>query len=221
LSVKRRAILVEFDFDGAAPPAPGANTGKYGFCHTTGGIYTQGQVVYDDGVAITILTLYKMQELITTTAIVGAVSLIVNGFYVAQTGVAPYSWTLKGDGSGTGVGAPKFIRIPFTFASGNVDSTTTIPAGSRILRSMVNMVGGAAFDDVAATVEVLQDPLGAPVTLQATTESDLDSVSLDTYQTQPLVTVGVTAVVRAAVVPAAASVGSGEVIVEYVETFLG
>lgn len=89
---------ITFDFAGASPPLPGTNTNKFGFVHTTGGLYTAGQVVYDDGVSLIILPTEVVQQLTTSTAISGTISLIENGFYVWEGS----SWVLKGDGDSKG-----------------------------------------------------------------------------------------------------------------------
>lgn len=55
--VKAPAVVkIEFAFAGSSAPAAGANTGKYGYCHTSGGSYTQKQIVYDDGTALVLTT---------------------------------------------------------------------------------------------------------------------------------------------------------------------
>lgn len=40
-------LLIEFSFDGSAPPAPGSNTDKAGLCHTSGGSYVAGTKMVD------------------------------------------------------------------------------------------------------------------------------------------------------------------------------
>lgn len=49
LDIKGRCPNITFSFDGASAPAAGTNNGKFGFCHTAGGAYSAGDVVYDDG----------------------------------------------------------------------------------------------------------------------------------------------------------------------------
>ena len=95
LDVKRLCPLIEFAFDGAAAPAAGTNTGKYGFCHTTGGSYVAGTIYYDDGATLTAITHSKGMRLVTAVAAAGTVTLINDAVYVAETGTAPFTWTLK------------------------------------------------------------------------------------------------------------------------------
>ena len=40
---------IEFGFAGGSALVPGDNETLFGFCHTSGGLYTAGDVVYDDG----------------------------------------------------------------------------------------------------------------------------------------------------------------------------
>lgn len=42
-------VKIGFAFAGSSPPSPGANTGEYGYCTSTGGSYTVKQIVYDNG----------------------------------------------------------------------------------------------------------------------------------------------------------------------------
>lgn len=49
LDLRGRIADIEYSFDGASAPSAGSNSGKFGFCHTTGGGYTAGDVVYDPG----------------------------------------------------------------------------------------------------------------------------------------------------------------------------
>lgn len=215
IDVKERAVLVEFSFDGGAPPAAGANTGKYGFCHTSGGSYNAGAVYLDDGAALLAVTINKGHLLLTTTAVTGTVSLIANGAYIAQAAAAPYSWTLKGDGTGTSTGVQKAISVPVSSAAGNFDSTTSIPAGAKILRVLSNVT---TQYDGSATLEVRING-STPLTVQATTENRPSKVGL--YANTPFENVGaLNAGVVRVVLGGTPTVGAAEVVVEYYETFL-
>ena len=94
---------IQFSFTGAAPPAGGANTGLYGFCHTAGGTYLAGDVVFDNGCHLEVLT--KKGLLISPRVdVVGAVSLTANCIYYETAAAAPYTWVAKGGSAGsTGV----------------------------------------------------------------------------------------------------------------------
>lgn len=216
LDVKERILLIEFSFAGGTPPAGGANTGKYGFCHTSGGVYNAGQVYLDNGVSLVAVTVNKMQMLASTSAVTGTVSLIANGVYIAQTASAPYTWTTKGDGSGTNTGVRKAISIPITATAGNFDSTTSIPSGAKIMRVYCNV---STLYDGAATIAVRING-GTPLTVMATSENRPNKVGL--YANTPFAAVGApnAGVVRV-ILGGAPTVGAAEVVVEYNETFLG
>lgn len=215
LDVKERVLLVEFSFDGGSPPAPGVNTGKYGICHTSGGSYNAGAIYLDDGVALTAVTINKSHLLLTTTAVTGTVSLIANGIYIAQAAAAPYSWTLKGDGTPTSTGVQKAVKVTVGSAAGNFDSTTSIPSGAKILRVLTDV---QTLYDGAATIEVRING-ATPLTVQATTENRPNKVGL--YANTPFSDVGAAnaGVVRV-VLGGTPTVGAAEVVVEYYESFL-
>lgn len=215
LDVKERILLIEFSFAGGTPPAGGANTGKYGFCHTSGGSYNAGQVYLDDGVSLVAVTINKMHELASTSLVTGTVSLIANGLYVAQAASAPYSWTLKGDGTGTVTGMPKMVKVTVSSSAGNFDSTTSIPSGARILRVYTNVT---SVYDGAATIAVRING-GTPLTVQATTENRPNKVNL--YATTPWADVaGANAGVVRVVLGGTPTTGAADVVVEYVDSFL-
>ena len=215
LDTKERVFLIEFAFNGGAPPAPGTNTGKYGFCHTSGGGYNAGAIYLDNGVALVAAPIYKMHSLVTTTAITGTVSLIANGVYIAQSGAAPYSWTSKGDGAGTNTGTTKSVKLAITNVAGNFDSTTSIPSGAKILRVYTDIK--TAYDG-GATISVRING-GTPLTVQATTENRPNKINL--YQNTPFADVGgANAGPIRVVLGGAPTVGAADVLVEYNDTSL-
>jgi hypothetical protein len=126
LDLQGRIPEITFDFDGASAPSPGANTGEFGMCHTTGGGYTQGRVYYDTGAALTLLPTEVVRTITTSTAISGSISFIANGIYAAPDGV---TWVLKGDGTGATTGLDRVIKVDFDYNDSGtpVDSTTSIP----------------------------------------------------------------------------------------------
>ena len=211
LDLQERVILIEFSFDGAAAPAPGMNTGKYGFCHTTGGGSTAGKVYYDTGAALTEVAIYKMQEIASTSAVVGTVSLIANGIYVAQTAAAPFTWTLKGDGAPSSTGYQQVVQISVSNAPGNFDSTTSIPAGATVMR--VDTIIDTAFNGVGATLLTKLNG-GGGVTLQATTDND--PTTTGTYENDPFQLAGAFAgVIRVTLGGAGGATGAARVLVFY------
>ena len=211
LDLQAKLVLISFDFDGASVPSPAANTGLFGFCHTAGGIYTAGQVVFDTGTAIVVLkhTIFIM----STTEVVGSVGLNANGVYAKQSG----TWTTKGDGSGAGepTGTVKQVVIPFVYTDTFVSSSTNIPSGCYILT--VKVTKSVAWNGTAPTVLVAIQG-STPLTVLATADSDLTStiedVSLDTFK------VGGTNAgnVRVTLGGSGASAGAGEVIVLFTNT---
>jgi len=211
LDLQAKLTLISFDFAGGSVPSPAANTGLFGFCHTSGGIYTAGQVVFDTGSAIVVLR--HTTHLTTTTAITGTISLLTNGFYALQSG----TWTLKGDGSSGGepTGTVKQVVIPFIYTNTFVSSSTNIPSGSYILT--VKVTKSVAWNGTAPTVLVAIQG-SSPLTVLATADSDLTStiedVSLDTFK------VGGTNAgnVRVTLGGTGASAGAGEVIVLFTTT---
>lgn len=209
VDLQGRSPNIEFSFDGGSPPSAGSNTGKFGFCHTTGGSYTAGDVVFDDGsTALSSFKLPYCTTFTTSSAVTGTISLIENGLYALQSG----SWVLKGDGGGTSTGVVKLIEVPIVFGSGNVDSTTTVPDGARITKTAVRV--GTAFNGTAPTVLVTAQG-SSPVTLMGTSDSNL-KVSAQ-YESDEVFEIGATGAgaIRAAVTPDSSSAGAATVLVEY------
>lgn len=198
---------IEFGFAGASAPTAGTNTGKFGFCHTSGGSYTAGDVVYDDGTSLIKSNVTK--GFTTKSAITGTISLIANGVYKKEGS----SFVLKGDGSGTSTGMVLAIELAYTFGSTTVDSTTNIPANARVVR--VENVVGTAFNGTSPTVAVTVNG-STPVTIMATTESDLTTVN----QYESLAVTDIAAAnegkARLTVSGGSATTGAGKVYVFYV-----
>ena len=198
---------IEYSFAGASAPSAGTNTNQFGFCHTTGGAYTAGDVVYDNGTAL--LKLNVVKHLTTKAAVTGTISLIANGFYTKDGA----SWVLKGDGSGTSTGMEQVIEISYTYSSTNVDSTTSIANGARITR--VENVVTTPFNGTSPTLEVKVNG-STPLTVMNTTLSDLKVANQ--YQQLEIAEVNASnaGVVRATVSSSASTAGTGKVYVFYV-----
>lgn len=199
--------FIEYSFAGASAPSPGANTSKFGFCHTTGGSYTAGDVVYDSGTAL--LKLNVVKHLTTKASVTGTISLIANGFYTKDGS----SWVLKGDGSGASAGVEQVIELSYTYSSTNVDSTTSIANGARVVR--VENVVTTPFNGTSPTLEVKVNG-GTPLTVMSTTLSDLKVANQ--YQQLEITEVGPTnaGVARATIVSSSSTAGAGKVYVFYV-----
>ena len=206
--LKERALLIEFSFAGASAPAPGANTGKYGMCHTSGSTYTAGSIYLDNGTSLALVTTYKGSVLASTTVVTGTVSLITNGVYVAQTGTAPYTWTLKGDGAASGTGSVKLIKVTVPVTGGV--STTVIPTSSKVMAVYTNVTtpfsaGGTIATTVSAT------------TIQPS--ADVEATVAGVYKSEELTDIGTGAIVTVTV-GGSPALGAAEVVVSYVEAFL-
>lgn len=199
--------FIEYSFNGASAPSAGTNTNKFGFCHTTGGAYTAGDVVYDNGAVLIKMNVVK--HLTTKSAVTGTISLIANGFYSKDGS----SWVLKGDGSGTATGMEQVIALSYTYSSLNVDSTTSIPSGAKVTR--VENVVTTAFNGTSPTIEVKVNG-STPLTVMGTTLSDLKTVNQ--YQQLEIAEVGASnaGVVRASVTSSSSTAGAGTVYVFYV-----
>lgn len=167
LDLRDTDVLMQFIIDGGTPPSAGDNTGTYGFCHTSGGAFSAGQVYYDDGTALRATKLRAGSKIATGSQIDGTVSLMANGIYVAHSSSAPYTWTLKGDGSAEGAGYFRVINIPIDTAASK-SSTTSIPDGG-----MVYSVGVAVTTpyDSGTTIGVIVDG-SSELTIQGTSDND-------------------------------------------------
>lgn len=174
LDTKERILDLEFSFNGGAPPTPAA--GLYGICHTSGGGFSAGSIYLSTGAIIAttdVIPMYKMMMCSPRSAVAGTVSMDANSIYIAQSGSAPYTWTLKGGSPGY-AGDVQTIKVPFGWADmgTNVDSTATIPDSATVILTSVVVTtifsGGA---NPAATV--LSHGAGGDDTLQSTTDNKL------------------------------------------------
>ena len=219
LDVKERIPLIEFSFDGASPPGAGTNTGKYGFVHTTGGTYTAGQIVYDDGATLAVIPMYKMMMLSSSATVTGTISLIANGVYQLTSVPPTYTWILKGDGTATGVGLVQLIEVTFSYTDmgTDVDSTTVIPNGARVLRTGLRV--DTPFSGGATPAAAVKVNGSSPLTILGTTESNLEAGNQ--YENDSYVDIGAseTGVVRVTLT-GTATAGAGVAFVEYATPFV-
>lgn len=138
--VQSYAAKIEGSFTGASPPSPGANTGKFLICHTDGGSYSAGDIVYDDGTSL--LDVVNCNCIATLVEVTGGIDLPQWGWYVDDSG----TWTAIGGGAGGG--SP--IKVDFDYTDTvEVVSNQQVPDGAVVERRM--LVITTAFDDVAAT----------------------------------------------------------------------
>jgi len=178
LDTKERVIDIEWSFAGATAPAPGTNTGKYGLCHTSGGGYSAGNIYLDDGAALTLIPMYHGMCCSPRAVITGTVSMIADGLYLAEGAAAPWTWTLKGDGTVSYTGVVLAIEIPFGFADfpGTKSSTANIPTNAKVIRSIVKAT--VAFTAGAApTVAVDIDGPVTDTALRATTDQNIKTTN--------------------------------------------
>jgi len=209
LDLRGRVVDVEFSFDGASPPSAGANTDKFGFCHTSGGSYTAGDIVYDTGAALVVMPSNVATHLTSRAAVSGTISLIANGLYARQGA----TWTLKGDGTPTQLGHELAIAVDYDFNDSSVSSTTEIPDGAIVTR-VTNSVQ-TAFNDNSATVQVDVDG-GSDETVMATTDSKLKAANEYSVPQHTPITSSTTGPVTLTVTPGTSTTGAGQVIVHYV-----
>jgi len=179
LDVKERIIDIEFAFDGASPPTPGTNTGKYGICHTSGSTYQAGNIYLDTGTALQLIPMYHMMACAPRIAVSGTVSMIVDGLYIAEGSAAPWDWTLKGDGTVSMIGIVQSIEVSFTysdFAGGSKTSTASIPTDAKIIRTFINVT--TAFTSSAnPTVSVIVDGVATDTAVRETTDQNLTKIA--------------------------------------------
>lgn len=208
LNLQARIPSIGFDFDGASPPSAGANTSKFGFVHTTGGSYTQGQVVYDSGTSLVIMPSEVVRAIATSTAISGGISLNANGFYVLHNG----AWALRGDGNASGTGNEKTILVEFAFGdTAGVSSTTEVPDGAVVLSCSVQV--DTVFDNTPTLVVIVDG--ATDQTLMASSDSSL--LATGVYVVDDPVTIDAAhAGVVKVTVGGTPTAGTGKVFVSYV-----
>lgn len=132
LDLQGRVPNITFSFDGASPPSAGTNSGAFGLCHTAGGGYSEGDVVYDSGTALIAIPSEVVRTLTTGSAVTGDLSLIANGLYAWQGG----TWVLKGDGTPVYTGVELCIEVVIG-TNASYSSTTSIPDGARVTRTEI------------------------------------------------------------------------------------
>jgi hypothetical protein len=124
LDLQARIADIEFSFDGVSPPSPGDNTSKFGFCHTTGGSYTAGQIVYDNGAILIVIPTDLVKSITSRDLIEGDTNILADSLYILEGG----SWTLK-RGSG-------WIKIyDVTASGGTITNKVYQDGGNTILQS--------------------------------------------------------------------------------------
>ncbi|RLB91779.1 MAG: hypothetical protein DRH10_01045 [Deltaproteobacteria bacterium] len=215
LDLRDANVLVQFSFDGGSAPAAGTNTGTYGFCHTSGGSYTNGQIYYDDGAALRATKIHVGTRITTGSAITGTVSLNANGVYAAHSSTAPFSWTLKGDGMAGGTGIVKTIEIPID-TSATKSSTSSIPDGAEVLRVSTKIT--TPYDN-GATVEVLVDGT-SDLTIQPTDENDPSAANMYVSDVEDGAITSSNEGVVTVNIANTPSTGAGSVVVEFAPTTL-
>lgn len=205
-NLKGRIADIEFSFSGSNPPSPGDNANKFGICHTTGGSYTAGDVVYDDGSTLILMPTEVVLGITTRAEINGDINLIANGFYVLEDG----TWVNKGSDS-TGV---KVIEIEYAWDDDSPkDSSTVIQSGSKIL-SVSNCVD-VAFNGSSPSLSVILNG-SSPLTLLSTTQNNLKKSAQYDVEEIRKVNEANAGKIRLNITPSTSTAGSGRVYVTYV-----
>jgi hypothetical protein len=137
--VQSYAAVVSVSFDGGSAPAAGVNTGKFLICHTAGGGYSAGDIVYDDGSSL--VPVVNCKFIGTLVEVTGDIDLPQYGWFVNDGG----TWTsLTNSGSSP-------IKIDFDFTdTSELVSNQQVPDGAIISRQQ--LVITTAFDGAAPTV---------------------------------------------------------------------
>jgi hypothetical protein len=133
---------IAFAFDGASPPAAGTNTGKHGMCHTTGGAYNAGEIYYDSGTALEIVTVFIGLKVTTDVAVGGTVGLTAGTLYVATSAAAPYGWESRDTG-----GSPDILLTPSLTSD---TSSASLTEGTEVYEIVVKIPAGSGYDNAAA-----------------------------------------------------------------------
>jgi len=210
LDIQGRVAIIEWSFDGNGPvPSPGDNTGKFGFCHTTGVGGTQGRVYYDTGAALTLMPVEVVKALVTTSAVTGTVSLIANAVYALVGG----NWILKGDGNASTEGALCWIKVDYDYTAGSPILSTTAIAANWIITQVINDVK-TLFNGTAPTLLVELDGV-ADTTLMATGDSELKTAEPYISNTMHYIDANHAGVVKLTVTPDSSAAGVGSVFVGY------
>jgi len=209
LDLRGRVADIEFSFDGSSAPSAGTNTDAFGFCHTSGGSYTAGDVVYDNGTSLIVIPSNVATHLTSRTSVSGTISLIGNGLYARQGA----NWVLKGDGAPSSTGYSQVIAVDYDFNDSMVYSTTTVPDGAIVTR-VTNDVQ-TAFNDNAATLQVDVDGT-SDENIMATSDSKLKKANEYSVPQNTAITSTTEGVVRLTVSPGTATAGAGQVLVHYV-----
>jgi len=220
LDLKERAVDIEFAFDGSSY-TPGSNNNKYGLCHTSGGAYTAGVVYLENGLDLDPIPIYKMMLACSRITFTGTVSMVEDGLYLAESAVAPHSWTLKGGGGVSGAGQVNVVTVAFSYSDigAPVYSTSSIPSGSKIVKSTVRVhTAFSGGSNPTCLVEV--DGPSVDTVLQATVDNNISLGSAPNYfDNEEIIDVPAGQGGRVRVtLGGTATTGSGEATVMYVQT---
>jgi hypothetical protein len=203
--------LVEFYFAGATVPAAGTNTGKFGICHTTGGSYTIGDIIYDDGAALTVIPNIVVRGIMTDGSGTsgGTLELIANGIYVGAAG----TWVLKGDGASSSTGVSKIAKVTVAYSDTTVDGSTSIPQNAVVNRTICDVT--TLFNGTAPTLALSVNG-STPLAVMTTAENNAKLVNQ--YEVEDLKIVGANnvGVLRATVTSDSSTTGAATFYVFYV-----
>ena len=120
-------------FDGGSPPAAGTVNDIH-ICHTSGGSYTAGRLYIDDGTTLQEIPPGWYGFMVTDLAVVGSVNYDANWLY-SWNGTG---WEKECD-SGAVTNGIGLIKVPFSFSTGSVSSSTTIPTNAVVTECIVEI----------------------------------------------------------------------------------
>lgn len=152
LDAKARVADIEFSFDGSSPPTAGANNGKFGICHTSGGEYSVTEVYYDNGSELILIPSELVKHITTAVAVSGTIQLLQYGFYTRRGA----SFMLTGDGTPVEAGKMNVISIPFTKDAVSAILSTK-PIGSLNEITRLSVVVTEAFDGTDPSIDIVLD----------------------------------------------------------------
>lgn len=133
---RERCVKIDFSFDGSSAPAAGANTDKYGLCHTSGGAYTAGVLYFDDGTNLVAIAHDDSRLAVNRSgAFSGTVSMLDDHLYIYD--VTTDTWTAVGPFDESSLGAVKAVKVDATTSTSS--SSVSIPSGSVVVKASLDI----------------------------------------------------------------------------------
>ena len=207
VDVLNKPVVVTLQHDGTLALPANSGTHRWYVVTTGGGFAAIGDLLWDDGQGVGIVTLVASTEgrtIFTSVAFTGgAISLTANSFYIWDD--TSMSWLP--DQANAFSGAVRVIRYPVINAPATQDSTAELPVGAVVLRALVNVT--TPFSG-GSTISVGQD--GFLTEFQGTTDNRPTVVNQ--YEVPQDTDAPVAGVVRTTIGGAPAA-GAAQVVIEY------